>query len=256
VARFLGLNKKKGPKFGQQRLSLGVIPMKNEQLPDEIRYLQPFVRWLGKRPPGRLNEDVDSSRLEKTLRNRIRGLPSAEAQKQLDTDRRALELWLKASAPEGHPAHWVLGFLMHPGLARKLLNAGPEKPPEPVIHFEPPEGWNVRAIPFNLNLRKGKVRAFITAINEFSFRNLQVPGSLSFTSGEGSVKEYDVVVGESKGKKYLRIQTAPVPGKQINYVLAVPGGFVSIMLCHTDGRDFDELPFEVQLQTLRIQGTG
>jgi hypothetical protein len=233
------------------------MQMKNEQpLPDEIRYLQAFVRWLGKRSPDRLNEDVNSARLEKTLRNRIRDLPIAEAQKQLDKDRRALESWLRSSAPEGHPAHWVLGFLTHPGLARQLLKARPEKPPEPVIHFEPPEGWNVRAIPFNLNLRKGKLRGFITAINESSFRNLQLPGTRAFASGEGRVEEHDVVVGESKGKKYLRMQTLPVALRQIDYVLAVPGGFVNITLCRTDGRDIDELPFEAQLQTLRIQGTG
>jgi hypothetical protein len=233
------------------------MQMKNEQpLPDEIRYLQPFVRWLGKRSADRLNEDVDSSRLEKALRNRIRGLPIAEAQRQLDKDRSTLESWLKSFAPEGHPAHWVLGFLTHPGLARQLLKPRPEKPPEPVIHFEPPEGWNVRAIPFNLNLRKGKLRGFITAINESSFRNLQLPGTRSFASGEGRVEEHDVVVGESKGKKYLRIQTSPVPLRQIDYVLAVPGGFVNIMLCHTEGRNFDELPFEAQLQTLRIHGAA
>jgi hypothetical protein len=230
------------------------MQMKNEHpLPDEIRYLQPFVRWLGKRSPDRLNEDIDSSRLEKTLRKRIHGLTSAEAQRQLDKDRRALESWLKSSAPEGHPAHWVLGFLTHPGLARQLLKARLEKPPEPVIRFEPPEGWIVRATPFNVNLRKGKMRAFITAINEYSFGNLQLPGTRSFASGEGRVEEHEVVVGESKGKKYLRMQTSPVPLKQIDYALAVPGGFVSVILCRTDGRDFDELPFEAQLQTLRIR---
>jgi hypothetical protein len=225
-------------------------------LPDEISYLQPFVRWLGKLSPGDRNENVDSSRLEKALRKRVRGLAIAEAQRRLDQDLLSLKSWLEACAPDGHPAHWVVGFLMHPGLARKLLQARPETPPPPVIDFEPPATWQVRAIPFNLTLRKGKLRGFITTIDQSSFRQLQLPGTYVFGSGEGRVEDHDLRVGESKGKKYLRIQTAPVPWKQINYVLAVPGGFVSIMLCHTEGREFDELPFEAQLQTLRVHRPG
>jgi hypothetical protein len=114
----------------------------------------------------------------------------------------------------------------------------------------------VRAIPFNLDLRKGKLRANITAIGEFSFRNLQVPGTRVFASGEGRVDEHDVQLGEVTGKKYLRLQTAPVHWRQLDYVLAVPGGFANIMLCRTDGREFDEIAFEAQLRTLRLSGSG
>jgi hypothetical protein len=114
----------------------------------------------------------------------------------------------------------------------------------------------MRAIPFNLNLRKGKLRAFITAINDFSFRNLQLPATRVFASGEGRVDEQDVQFGKATGKKYLRLQTVPVPRRQLDYVLAIPGGFASIMLCRTDGREFDERPFEAKLQTLRIGGLG
>jgi hypothetical protein len=223
--------------------------MKTHQpLPDELRYLQPFVRWLAKRSPDDANESIDATRLEKALRKRVRGMSIAEAQQRLDADRRTLQSWLEAWTPEGHPAHWVLGFLTHPKLAKELLQTPADKPPEPIIEFDPPAGWHVRAIPFNLNLRKGKERAFITVIGEFSFHNLQVPGARVFAQGEGRVDEHDVQFGQLKGKKYLRLQTAPVHSRQLDYVLAVPGGFANIILCRTDGGEFDEIPFEAQLQ--------
>jgi hypothetical protein len=230
------------------------MSMKTQQsLPDELRYLQPFVRWLGKHSPDDVNESIDASRLERALRKRVSGLPIAEAQQRLDTDRHTLQSWLESCASEGHPAHWVLGFLMHPKLAKELLQTPAARPPEPIIECEPPAGWHVRAIPYNLNLRKGKLGAFITAIGEFSFRHLQLPGIRVFVSGEGRVDECDVQFGEVTGKKYLRLQSAPVHGRQLDYVLAAPGGFASILLCRTDGQDFDELPFEAQLRTLRIR---
>ena len=236
------------------RLTWSVLPMKTQQLlPDDLGYLQPFVRWLGKHSPVDLNESIDASRLERALRKRVRGLPVAEAQRRLETDRRTLQSWLESCALKGHPAHWVLGYLTHPNLARQLLQTPADQPPEAIIQFEPPAGWQVRAIPFNLNLRKGKLEAFITAIGEFSFRNLQLPGARILAPGdEGRFDDQDVQFGEVTGKKYLRLQTAPVPWRQVDYVLAVPGGFASIRLSRSDGREFDETPFEAQLDTLRI----
>ena len=232
--------------------------MKTQQLlPDDLGYLQPFVRWLGKHSPVDLNESIDASRLERALRKRVRGLPVAEAQRRLETDRRTLQSWLESCALKGHPAHWVLGYLTHPNLARQLLQTPADQPPEAIIQFEPPAGWQVRAIPFNLNLRKGKLEAFITAIGEFSFRNLQLPGARILAPGdEGRFDDQDVQFGEVTGKKYLRLQTAPVPWRQVDYVLAVPGGFASIRLCRADGGEFDEIPFEEHLHTLRISGLG
>jgi hypothetical protein len=63
------------------------MKMKPEQLlPAEISYLQAVVRWLGKRLPDDVNESIDASRLEKALRNRVRGLAIAEAQRPGHTD--------------------------------------------------------------------------------------------------------------------------------------------------------------------------
>lgn len=103
------------------------MSMKTQQpLPDELRYLQPFVRWLGKHSLDDVNESIDASRLEKALRRRVRGLLIPEAQQRLDADRQTLQSWLESCAPEGHPAHWVLGFLTHPNLARELLQTPAE----------------------------------------------------------------------------------------------------------------------------------
>lgn len=218
-------------------------------LPNELRYLQGFLRWLEKQPPAALDESLDISRLEKALRKRVRGLAAPQAQQLLNDDRNALQSWLDSWAPAETWAHWLLGALAHRNLARKLLERPTDEPPAPSIQFETPAGWHSRAIPFNLNLRKAKLRAFITAIDEFSFR---LPYSRIFASGEGRIEEFDVQFGEVTGKKCLVLQTAPVQIKQVDYNLAVPGGFVSIMLCRSDGGDFDEATFEAQLPTLRI----
>src|SRR5262249_32596896 len=153
---------------------------------------------------------------ERALRKRVRGLPVIQAQQRLDADRDTLRSWLDSCAPEGHPAHWMLGFLTHPDLARELLETPMAEPSGPSIRFEAPAGWHVRAIPSNLNLRRGKLRAFITAIDEFSFRNLQLPGTRMLASAQGRVEELDVQFGEVTGKKYLRLQTAPVQVRQLD----------------------------------------
>jgi hypothetical protein len=54
----------------------------------------------------------------------------------------------------------------------------------------------------------------------------------------------DVSFDECSGKKYLYRMTAPTPWKQVDYLLRVPGGFVSIGLGTTTGAEFDESPLE------------
>jgi hypothetical protein len=61
--------------------------------------------------------------------------------------------------------------------------------------------------------------------------------------------------GDVSGKKYVYRQVAPVPWKRVNYVLSVPGGFVSAML-DALGADFDETPFDAHLHTLRLSASA
>ena len=228
-------------------------------LPEPLRYLQPFVRRLGKLPPDELNEDVDPSRMESALRKRLRGMDQETAAAELTKDRDLLEGWLKDSNLTEHPAYWVLGFLMHPELA-ELLSRPPEAPPRgPMISFEPPEGWKIKVVPFALYLKKGKWIGEIVAIDEFTFNSLL--SQLDHISARvhglhppgwiGSNETFDVKFGDVTGKKYLFRQVAPAPWKRVDYLLAVPSGFVSVTL-DAFGADFDETLFEFKLHTLRL----
>jgi hypothetical protein len=177
----------------------------------------PFVRSLSKLPPENLNEDVDASRLETALRKRIRGMDAEAAEEALASDRALLESWLQSSAAPNHPAHWVLGFLSFPDLAEHFV-----RPPEPLeqgptINFEAPPGWKVKVVPFEINLKRGKLVGVITAIDEFSSQlriqdhehtmaNLMnasyqeqhaPPGKLA------TMESRDVTFGAAAGKKYI-----------------------------------------------------
>ena len=61
----------------------------------------------------------------------------------------------------------------------------------------------------------------------------------------------DVSFEQCTGKKHVHRMTVPAPWKQVDYVLRVPGGFVSIGLGTLTGVAFDEPPLESKLHTLR-----
>jgi len=224
-------------------------------LPERLRYLQPFANALAKLPPDQLNEDVDASRLESTLRKRVRGLDEGAAEAELAKDRDALERWLR-DKPD-HPAHWIRGFLLSPDLAAHLTQPAESPPRGPEMGFAAPDGWKVKVVPFRLDLKRGKLIGTIMAIDEFSFDLMQrqqehwaAPPGLEATREVQAVRH-----GEVFGKKYVYRQVAPVPWKRVDYVLRVPGGFVSAML-DALGSDFDEAPFDDKLHTVRLSASA
>ena len=65
----------------------------------------------------------------------------------------------------------------------------------------------------------------------------------------------EVSFEQCSGKKYLHRMTAPALWKRVDYVLRVPGGFVSIGLGTLTGVEFDEAPLEFKLHTLRLSAS-
>jgi hypothetical protein len=232
-----------------------VMPtMKLAPLPEPLRYLQPIANALAKLPPEDLNDDVDASRLEAALRKRVSDMDEETAEAELSKDRDLLERWLK-DKPD-HPAHWIIGFLHSSDLATHLTQP-PEPPPRgPEMSFDAPEGWKVKVVPFRLDVKQGKLIGTIMAIDESSFDLMQrqkehwvAPPGLEATHEVQAVRHGDV-----SGKKYIYRQIAPVPWKRVDYVLSVPGGFVSAML-DALGSEFDEAPFEDKLHTVRLSAS-
>ncbi len=225
-------------------------------LPEPLRYLQPFVKSLSKLPPDALNEDIDASRLDAALRKRLRGLDEDAAVEVLAKDRELLESWLKNDASPNHPAHWVLGYLLLPEMAAHLIRPPTPPPQGPTITFETPNGWKVKAVPFALNLKRGKTTCSIMAIDEFTFDLLlhqwEQTRPIQPSGVQVSTLATEVSFGECHGWKYLRQQTSPVRWSQIDYFLRVPGGHVAVRLGSMTGADFDESPLEAQLHTLRL----
>jgi hypothetical protein len=109
-------------------------------------------------------------------------------------------------------------------------------------------------------LKAGKVSASIVAIDEFTFDLLQLQREQAAKLQHPGMQETNVVSDVSfeqcSGKKFLHRRTAPVPWKQVYYVLRVPGGFVSIELGTMTGAAFDEGPFESKLHTLRLSASA
>ncbi|MDB5328303.1 MAG: hypothetical protein JWM57_3872 [Phycisphaerales bacterium] len=239
---------------------------KPAQLPETLRYLQPFANALAKLPPEDLNEDVDTSRLDAALRKRVRGVDEEAADAELAKDRDLLERWL-TDKPD-HPAHWIRGFLLSPELATHLTQPAEAPPRGPEMFFEAPAGWKVKTVPFRLDLKAGKVIGSIMAIDELTFAHLRwqreqaMKTPVSAMEGfpqpkiEGTFDVSEVSYEQCSGKKYLSRMTSPAPWKQVDYILRAPGGFVSIGLGTVTGVDFDESPLESRLHTLRLSASA
>ncbi|MFL5240716.1 MAG: hypothetical protein ACJ8FY_01295 [Gemmataceae bacterium] len=217
-------------------------------LPESLRYLQPFVNVLAKLPREDLNEDIDASRLESALRKRVRGLDERAAEALLTKDLDMLDRWLNTE-PD-HPAHWILGYLLCPDLAAGLTAPPEPSPRGPDMAFEAPKGWKVKAVPFRLDLKAGKVIGWIMAIDEDTFSRFQwqreQPVNLNLRRPPGVEETFEVSevsFEPSHGKKYTYHMTGRASWKQVDYLLRVPGGFVSIGLGTRTGRTLMSPPW-------------
>lgn len=223
------------------------------KLPEPLRYMQPFVNGLWKLSPDELNEDLDASALEAALRKRLRGLDDEAAAVALGKDRDLLQTWLDATAARGHPAYWVVGYLSSPDIAVHVLHP-PQPGQGPVMTFEVPRGWAMKAVPFRLDLKKAKLLAEITAIDRETFDRHQLKHALaSHPPGvQATARCCGVRFGECFGTKYIYVEAAPPSWKRVTYVLQVPGGYVSIWHSARGGTAFDEFELEEKLHTLRL----
>jgi hypothetical protein len=156
-----------------------------------------------------------------------------------------------------------IGYISLSTIAEQLLCPPEAIDPGPTITFDVPLGWKKSGdFPSRSDFKKGKVYLTIAALDElayeclmnsFEFRlaQVEIPGT-GQPRLESSCGRIDVVFGECHGRKYFYRMTAPAHWKQIDYMLCVPGGYVSVWLGTKTGADFDEAPVEAKLHTLRL----
>ena len=230
-------------------------------LPERLRYLQPFRKRFARCRPENLNEDTGSGPLLAVLAKRIHGLPLESAATLLEQDHAALEHWLGQLDGKGDPLHFALGFFVTTSaeeLARVIKEEG-EKPPEPKLHlhWELPPGAKQRHVPeaglAGMLVRwKGLVLA-IDALTEEALTNLRDASGQHWAGGHPSSSE--VRFGQVSGTKIVTSgESWRGPFKRVTYFLTVPGGHVEVSVSSTakDELNWDESKLEAHFQTLRV----
>jgi hypothetical protein len=230
-------------------------------LPEALLYLQPFARSLERLAPDELNEDVDPTRLAGALRKRLRGLDDARAEAELEDDRAILAAWLETEAPPDHPANWLLDYGLSTGLAFQIARPREPAPAGPEMTFEIPKDWKLKASPFQLQFKKGKLIGQITAIDDLGFEiskrqrehEIKPPIGVEFPFKVPQIllEKSDVTFRPVIGRKYVQTAVTPKSWKRVEYILSVPGGYMSVIL-DGGGRDFDESLVESKLHTLKL----
>lgn len=230
---------------------------KHAALPEALKYLQPFTNALAKKPPESLNEDIDGSRLEAAICERVAELSVAAAAKLLASDRGVLEAWLQSTGEPEHPAFWVLGYMLSRENAPISLPAVKPGRATPLLTIESPAGWTCETIQGILRLRQRKMFAEIHLIDQlwcplarkqFESTPAVFPGAVDFV-----IEVQDMELGAATGKKKTTKMYVSPSFKKVEYLLSIPGGTVHATLVSLVHADFDEMPIESKLHTIRVR---
>jgi len=229
-------------------------------LPERLRYPQSFSSR-----PDELNEETAEGPLLTIFIKRISGHSAADAQKILEGDLYILEEWLALPGNENDCLQFVRGFLtVSPGsLATRILEESAKAAdPLSLVEIDLPHDATMKRISNRketaLILRwKGLIVSFqvipstwVTWIKENSQRE----------GDKSTVDSCQVRFGEIHGTKFVRrTDLAILLGthqKEVNYLLEMPEGFVSIEACplgkKINHENWDELAVENLFRTLRI----
>lgn len=229
-------------------------------LPKELDYLEKVAKELVKIPPDDLNEDVDATKLVAALRNRVKGLELRDAISQLTKDNELLQKWIKETKTSEGAVFFISAYFLRPGpLARDLL--APSPPPEPTVSVEMASDWQAKEFPRRLDLFKDKVFCSIAILDKLGFsiyktksdhrQELQKSPQNPWAN-LGVLTKIPVRFGECHGEKSVYVQPGKTNWKSVDYLLEVPGGFMSVGLGHKKGKDFDETEFEKKFHTLKV----
>lgn len=253
-----------------------------DRLPEGLGYLQQFATALGRRSTESLNEELDPEPLIRAVRKRFKSEDRDSARAFFRSDVETLEAWLQEEGRSEHPAHWILGFLGSVELD-ELLDEPSSLAAGPTIEMDLPAGWKGKSAPGSLTLSRGAVfaslfvatpesaalfaaqlaapppdlDATVRAVQEQIFRAQGLEVTLPpMPRREETRSVTEVVFGPVTGKKFEYRMLHPTPMRQVNYLLAVPGGAVRIQVGHTQLGEFDETPVEGAFASLRLIPPG
>lgn len=238
--------------------------MKKNKLPENLKYLEPVRKKLSQIPPDELNETTDADILAELLKKRIEGLSNEEADKVLSEHTEELATWLEDKHDSEYACHFIFGFLL--GTDAEALHFEPESEPATrYVHAEFPEGFKTKLYGTSLNATNRNIIIYILPLIQEVFEDnktlfFDAPSIVnalgSLTGGIKSNYNYEfssINYSRVTGHKRTYIQNIPVFVKSLQYMLEVPGGYVSVMINSKDGKDFNEIAFESFLQTIEIK---
>jgi hypothetical protein len=250
----------------------------NETLPKRLQYLQPFRELIKKLPRADVDETADTTLLEELLRKRIRGMGVKKAQDELTSDLKELEIYLSAPRLRNDRLHFVVGFLLIAAEKPEVFLKPPEKSKvilERLTMETPPKAkssideyslnvkWkrqNFHALRLNMEDEFGRKRTLVELehpnVSEYELLNLLGFSRLA-ESMPPSARQIQrppaapIRLGNVMGHKRVSLCDAPIFNKRVEYLLKIPGGYVSVFI--SARQPFDESEWDTYLATLRLQ---
>jgi hypothetical protein len=251
---------------------------KKEILPKRLLYLQPFCEFLKKLPRADVDETADTTLLEDLLRKRLRGMGLKKAKDELTSDLNELEIYLSAPRLRNDRLHFVVGFLLIAAEKPEVFLKPPEKPRvilERLTMETPPKAkssideyslnikWkrqNFHALRLNMEDEFSRKRTLVELehpnASEYELLNLLGFSRLaeSMPPSARQIQQPQAIairLGNVMGHKRVSLCDAPSYYKRVEYLLKIPGGYVSVFV--SAKQPFDESEWDLYLATLRFQ---
>jgi hypothetical protein len=249
-----------------------------ELFPERLQYLQPFREFLAKLPKEEA-PDADPTLLEELIHEQIKGKTTEEAKEKLNADLEELEKYLSAPRRRNDRLHFVQGYLLIAVENPEQLLKPPEKPKpieERLLMDLPPKAKSKVAEDSPSLHVKWKGQSFHALRwgmeDEFSRKKVLVefahPNASAYElfllRGEPALAEMvppvareirrqsvSVNLGKVTGHKYVSSGEPPATWKRADYLLQIPGCYVSVSI--QAPASFDEFEWDPYLATLRYE---
>lgn len=252
-----------------------------EALPERLQYLQPYREFLAKLPKSQIGDTTDTTLLEQLIYEQIKERTVEEAKEKIEADLKELEDYLSDAKRRNDRLHFVLGYFLIAAEDPAELLKPPEKPkPKPLderlIMDLPPktrpktdEEWPGLSVKWQQerfyaqkcrmddDYQAKKVRVEFDNPNASAYELFILRGEPGLAemvpkaAREIRRQSISIDLGEVKGHKYVSTGAAPAAWKRVDFLLQIPGGYVSGSI--QASVLFDESKWDPYLKTLRLE---